>query len=412
MMVRACGWILLALALLSVADRGGSAWLGARALLFLWCAVAASRAGARLPYLLAFAFGVIAFAGFEGLDLAVVGLAFGLLHLRLRELALLCSAVGVAGGLSFAYTLWQPGWQPAFLPFHNRNHYAVFCELSLPLLVYVFRKKSAPLFLATGAVMVVTALAGGSRAGAMLLLGEVCALWLMVAGRQRAWVVMPAVGLAASLFLVFGGGDRISKPLEGDHRLEIWRSGVDMVLARPVSGWGVREFPRVYPEFARFDNGQFVNAAHSDWLEWMVEFGIAGGAGLVGLFVWWMRKTLHFYPSWGILVGALHAMVDFPFHLPGLLVFAAALAGSIEANGNRTKAKSRDRKRRDSRVPSTGRTGGVSRRTGHVADGPVCVVGFREGPGLQEVCDGGENQRREDAAVLRAGADGGDDVGR
>ncbi|MBM3761538.1 MAG: O-antigen ligase family protein [Acidobacteria bacterium] len=409
MKLRISGCILLSLALLSVADRTGACWLVVRALMFLWCGVAASSAGKRLPYALGFALGAIAWAEYAGLDWAVGGIMFGLLRARMRDLAVVCGTVGVVGGLSFAYSLWQPGWQPAFLPFHNRNHYAVFCELSLPLLVYQFRRKREPLYLAAGLVMLLTALAGGSRAGAVLLLVEVCALWLMVTGKQRAWAIAPAIGVAASLFLVTAGWDRIAKPFEGDHRLEIWRSGIDMLWARPIAGWGAGQFPRVYPEFARFDNGQFVNAAHSDWLEWLVEYGIAAGAVLIGMFLWWMRKTIHFDPSWGILVSALHAMVDFPFHLPGLLVFAAALAGSIEANGIRTKTKSGNRKGRNSRVPSTGRAGGLSRRAGHVADGPIGVVGLGSGSGLQEVCDGGEDQRREDALVLRAGTDGRND---
>jgi O-antigen ligase len=123
-------------------------------------------------------------------------------------------------------------------------------------------------------------------------------------------------------------------------------------MARPLQGWGWGEFSHVYPAFALFDNGEFVNAAHSDWIEWAVELGTLPVAAFLCFFCWWVRKKFQFYPSWGILIGALHAAVDYPFHLPGLLVFAAALAGSIETYGTRFEAESTDRQRRNRRIHS------------------------------------------------------------
>ncbi len=328
------------LTLVSVADRSHGAWMAARGLAFIGCIGLSTRNPGQLFHALALAFTSIAIAGLAGLDMAIACLAYSFLRLQLRHLAVLIAGAGLAGALSFGYSKWDPAWTPLFLPFHNRNHYAVFCELGLPVLLYAFRRSRNRMYLYAGCILLVAALAGGSRTGAILLLVEGCALWVVFAGKEKGWLAAPAAAIMASLFFLMAGGERIQNPLAGDHRLEIWRSGIEMVAARPLTGWGIGEFSRVYPAFALFDNGEFVNAAHSDWIEWTVELGIVPVTGFAGIFLWWMRKSIQFYPSWGILIGAFHAAVDYPFHLPGLLVFAAALAGSIEANGTTNQTKS------------------------------------------------------------------------
>jgi O-antigen ligase len=338
----------LALLLGSVADRSGAMWLAARALGFAACMVLGWRAGAQLIYGLAGAFVLLALFGSRALDLSLACLAFTLLRLRLSHWAGLLAAIGLAGSLSFAYAQLQPGWAPLLLPFHNRNHYAVFCELALPVFFYAARRSRGRLYWAAIAILYLTALAAGSRMGAVLLSLEVCALWVATQGREKLWLAIPGLGIVASLFLFLVGRERLQNPLTGDHRLEIWNSSWQMVAAHPFVGWGLQEFTRIYPAYASFDNGEFVNAAHCDWLEWAVEMGVPFVAVCLFAFMGWLRKTIHFYPSWGILVGALHATVDYPFHLPGILVFAAALAGSIEANGTRLETQPTDRKRRNS----------------------------------------------------------------
>lgn len=333
--------LLVMLAVMSVADRSGVMWLAVRGICFAGCLVLGLRNPRPLLGAMAAGFASISVWGFSGLDLAIVCLGFALFRVKLRHLAVAMAVVGLVGSVSWLGFGWP-------FPFHNRNHYAVFCELGLPVLIYVGRKSRNRNLLVAAGLMVLTALVAGSRIGAVLLLGEACAIWAAVAGREKFWIAGPALAIAASLFLMVSGGARITKPLEGDHRVEIWQSGLQMVAAKPVTGWGAGEFPRVYPAYAQFDNGQIVNAAHSDWIEWSAEFGLVAGVLFLGMFAWWIRKSIHYYPSWGILVGALHAGVDYPFHMPGLLVFAAALAGSIEANGTSIQAKPTDRQRRNS----------------------------------------------------------------
>jgi len=374
--------LLIGIALLSVADRTGVTWMAARAAGFVGILALANRHSHRLVYGLIGAFTAIAIAGFEGLDSALAALTFVLFPVRLAWWAWLLAAVGVSGTASFLFAQWVPGFEPLLFPFHNRNHYAVFCELSLPVLVFAWRRGGNSILLFAGGLMVITALLAGSRVGAVLLLVECCALWIISVERNNRWIALPCALLCASLFVSNSGTQRLANPLDGDHRLQIWQSGIEMVLAKPWIGWGANEFSRGYPAFAKFDNGEIVNAAHSDWLEWCIEYGCPIGIAWFAMFIWWLRKSIRSYPSWGILVGALHALVDYPFHLPGFLVFAAALAGSVHAYGNTVEAKSTDSKRRDSRIPLQGRIRDLSCRTGDVAEREVGLVGHGPGTGL------------------------------
>jgi hypothetical protein len=51
-----------------------------------------------------------------------------------------------------------------------------------------------------------------------------------------------------------------------------------MLLKKPFLGWGLGTFPIVYPEFRSFYTTFFVNQAHNDYLQLLVETGFAGFA--------------------------------------------------------------------------------------------------------------------------------------
>jgi O-antigen ligase len=192
------------------------------------------------------------------------------------------------------------------------------------------------LALAAGGLLLVVSFAAGSRVGAALLAVEVLWLaWRWGGKRKLLEGGLALVGLA-SLFVILSPAERLRNPGNGDHRVEIWSSAVEMIRARPWIGWGVDQFPVRYPAFAKFDNGEFVNAAHSDWLEWGVEIGI-GGLLLPGMLLgWYLRRFRHSPAVWGILFGALHAAVDFPWQQPGFLVLSAMLGGTFAQYASKT----------------------------------------------------------------------------
>jgi O-antigen ligase/polysaccharide polymerase Wzy-like membrane protein len=49
-----------------------------------------------------------------------------------------------------------------------------------------------------------------------------------------------------------------------------------MLIKKPFLGWGIGTFPIVYPEFRSFYTNSFVNQAHNDDLQLLVETGLPG----------------------------------------------------------------------------------------------------------------------------------------
>ena len=327
---------LLLLALLSLLDRSQTAWMGVRALIFLLFPLLAKPT---LPAVAA-SLGLVAWGGFGGFNLALAILAWSGFRFRLTALAQLGMAVGLAGALCLAISVFVPNWPIATFPFPNRNHYAVFIEVLFPLLVLQARRRNERWLYGVAALLVAAAVGAGSRTGAVLLAAEVLALGTYLLGWRRVWQLALPLGLLATIAFLASGVTRWAHPLAGDHRLEIWRSALDMIAAKPWTGWGGGNFPRYYPGFAYFDNSEFVNAAHSDWLEWSVEFGLPATFALLLLFVAAVRKSLRHPTSWGILMGALHAAVDFPGHMPGLLFVYACFAGALLSHGQETHQSS------------------------------------------------------------------------
>ncbi|HZU09862.1 MAG TPA: hypothetical protein VFA02_08150, partial [Pseudacidobacterium sp.] len=104
-----------------------------------------------------------------------------------------------------------------------------------------------------------------------------------------------------------------------------------MVKARPFTGFGLGCWPAVYPAFATFDPGAFVNQAHSDWLQWIAEGGIPTGIAMVALFVWFIRPAWKSIWAIGGIAIFVHAAFDYPFSRPAIgalpfLVLAMAVA--------------------------------------------------------------------------------------
>ena len=66
--------------------------------------------------------------------------------------------------------------------------------------------------------------------------------------------------------------------LSGGTRLDIDRDALHMFARKPVLGWGLGVFPDVYPQFRSFHTNFFINEAHNDYLQLLVEMGGLGFA--------------------------------------------------------------------------------------------------------------------------------------
>jgi len=269
-----------------------------------------------------------------------------------------------------------------FGPYANRNHFAGFAELVLPMALVPFllgRVRRERLFIVgVLAIIPLSALMlSASRGGIISLGAELAFLALVVMLKKtsgRHLFLGAAVLLAAFLIVSWLGVSQILARFQGLQTLEVtqskrasmrhgaWRIFVD----HPVVGTGLGTLQQVYPPYETLYDGKIVNHAHNDYLEVLAETGALGGlccAWFVGtLFIGALRflqsgndsfaNTLRicgWTACWGMLV---HSLVDFNLHIPAnLLIFLImSLLATAEIEQG-TSARVRVRTRRSAEKP-------------------------------------------------------------
>lgn len=276
-----------------------------------------------------------------------------------RTLALIFSLYGaaVAGfaliqGISSngkLYWIRQPrmgGW--IYGPYVNHNHYAGLMEMLVPIPLVLSLTRLAPakhrnLAAAAAALMVGTIFLSQSRGGMLAIATELVILGILLVKQKRG--LRTAIGLGLFLVIVMGlliwiGGGELShriasvgplrSELPSDIRSYINRDGFRMFLKRPILGWGLGAFAVVYPQFRTFYTNFFVNEAHNDYLQLLVEMGVLGFATMLWFLGIVYSRALKKIGNWseeisgavalacllglsGILV---HSIIDFNLQIP------------------------------------------------------------------------------------------------
>jgi O-antigen ligase len=248
------------------------------------------------------------------------------------------------------YWLRQPtmgGW--IYGPYVNHNHYAGLMEMLVPIplvlsVSHLANSRQRMLAAAAAAVMASTIFLSGSRGGMLALVMELLIFAVVLIRQQRGLKTAVSVGafllIVISLLTWVGGGElsrRVSSistetrsEVTGGMRLTIDRDAVHMFAKKPVLGWGLRAFPVVYPQFRSFYTNFFVNEAHNDYLQLLVEMGLLGFGTMLWFLILVYRRALSKIKDWtsdvsgtvtlacmlgcsGILV---HSAVDFNLQIP------------------------------------------------------------------------------------------------
>jgi len=233
-----------------------------------------------------------------------------------------------------------------FGPYVNRNHFAAFAELLIPiplvpLLIGKVRRERlfvVGLFtvLQIGALLL-AASRGGIASFAVELL--VLAAWLAMrrpGGKQL--LAGGAIVLVVVLLISWLGVRQITQRFSAMQSLEIttgkrasmrsdtWR----MFLDHPVLGTGLGTIQVVFPPYETLYDGKIVNHSHNDYLEALAETGILGGLCCVWfLGVFFAHAVPRFAPAnrsftaalqfsafLGCLGFLVHSFWDFNLHIP------------------------------------------------------------------------------------------------
>ncbi len=295
---------------------------------------------------------------------------------QVKTLAVVLSAYGSAVALfalvqalsSNAKLYWvrtprSGGW--IYGPYVNHNHYAGLMEMLVPIPLvlsltrHAHRRQRSAAALAA-ALMASTIFLSGSRGGMLAFAVQMVFLAALLIKPKKG----PRTALAIAVFLVVvvglltwvGGGELTKRlasihtetkaELSGGMRLDIDRDGMKMFAMKPVLGWGLGVFPVVYPQFRSFYTNFFVNAAHNDYVQLLVEMGSLGFVTMLWFVVVLYRaawKKLGDWPndlngavalasllgSTGILV---HSFLDFNLQIPAnaALFYAWSVLAALE----------------------------------------------------------------------------------
>ena len=280
--------------------------------------------------------------GSQAKVLAVVITVYGML---LATFALL-QGLSPNGKLYWLYSPVFHGW--IYGPYVNHNHYAGLMEMLVPVplvfsLTRYARGKFRTLIAGVAALMAGTIFLSGSRGGMVALLGELALLgWILMRTRKAVKIAAMggfAIGVAALLIWVGGSdltrrvgllGSEARHEISGGVRWTIDKDGLRMFASKPILGWGLGTFPVAYPRFRSFYSSFFINEAHNDYLQILVETGLVG----LGAFLWMLalvyRNAFRKLPDWtdnmngAVALAAMlactgiavHSLVDFNLQVP------------------------------------------------------------------------------------------------
>ncbi len=222
--------------------------------------------------------------------------------------------------------------------FHYYNFFAEFVELAVPMTLWMGLGQRNPRisYLLLAALQISAVIASTSRAGSILVIVEFFVVLGIAWWRNRSGLPLPILGIALGITLIFSwvtGFDalmnRIRQPDQFSARREINLSSIEMIKARPLTGWGLGTYPYVYPQFALFDDGNFVNRAHNDWFEWASEGGIPFAAAMLLVVLWTLPAAYKSVWGLGLVFICVHAIVDYPFSRLGITGWYFALLGML-----------------------------------------------------------------------------------
>ena len=238
-----------------------------------------------------------------------------------------------------------------FGPYVNRNHFAGFAELVIPVaLVPIFlgKVRRERLFLVGlfALVPIVALLLCASRGGIVSFAVQLVILVLLILVqrvRSRYMFVGGLVVVAALMMVSWIGVQKVLQRFSNMQSLEVtagkrtamredtWR----LFLAHPMVGTGMGTFEMEIPPYDSFYDGKVVNHAHNDYVEELAETGVIGGivcAWFLGVvIVTSLRRLSESSGSFGTVLNLtgliaccgilVHSLVDFNLHIPANALF-------------------------------------------------------------------------------------------
>ncbi|MEW6587106.1 MAG: O-antigen ligase family protein [Nitrospirota bacterium] len=247
-----------------------------------------------------------------------------------------------------------------FGPFVNRNHFAGFTGMLIPLTLGIAftraRRERQVLFGFFALIMAVALFLSLSRAGIVSFFCGIAifALYLLW-NRFRAkkmWAVA-AFLLVLFLYLLYLGVDPIidrfyKTDIGSEERLIVWTETLGAFRDFALTGTGLGTYVHVFPLYSS-DTSLFIyDHAHNDYLEFILETGVIGALLLVLSVFFFIRSS--FRGPWsgkqGIMKMALfsslatiavHSVFDFNLHILSNVLMLSAVSGMAFAQARMSR---------------------------------------------------------------------------
>jgi O-antigen ligase len=271
-------------------------------------------------------------------------------------------------------------------PYINRNHFAGYLEMVIPLVlatsfyraaklgkgkrIPLLQKLSAAwasrrfpevtLYGLLGLVMTAALFATLSRGGIMGVLCGLLVFFGLVRSRgtlKKRADLFAMAGIALLLMVVVAAWSQIEGRFEqlGEEqalqRAWVWKDSLNIVRDFPLFGTGLGTFGDIYPKYQTHSSLILYDRAHNDYVEALTDLG-AVGAFLAALPIWiygtivyrrWKERDRTYIKIMGaggmasLAAMAVHSTMDFNLHIPAnallLTIIAAITYATVFSEG-------------------------------------------------------------------------------
>ena len=244
----------------------------------------------------------------------------------------------------------------------NSNHYAGLMEMLVPIpfvlsMGHLLKGGQRILTGCSAALMASTIFLSLSRGGMLALGLEIVLFFALTLPKKRSprkvAGFMSVSLLVLAILVLLGKGQVLGRlgDLSPGIRLDITKDCLRMFTRHPILGWGLGTFPTVYPGYRSFYTDLFINEAHNDYAQTLVETGGLGFAVTLWFLLLLYRHGLPTSRRWefrwdsALSLAALlsctgmlfHSFVDFNLQIPAnaaIFYVSCALAASELKSGN------------------------------------------------------------------------------
>jgi hypothetical protein len=223
-----------------------------------------------------------------------------------------------------------------FGPFVYHTKLANFAELAIPAALWlaVTEGRRRALYITAAVVLAATVVAAASRGGVGILAVEFIVVGIAARRSRLGRSHLGETALATALVVAVAtcgwevAFERFASqnPLQ-DLRWPIASTSIEMAQQYWTTGSGLGTWSTVYPEFARFDAHIFINQAHCDWLQWLVEGGVLFPALMAVMLAAVIRSARCEWWTLGLAFVWLHGLVDYPAADAGVRGFTVGVLG-------------------------------------------------------------------------------------